>query len=306
MHNTIDPIISKISVMNEKLNEIYYFIRESKKEEDAPNFHKERYIIPKTLHEKKVIKLNEEDKTPTLIYIKDKINDTVITNIRYRNLFYRLSSLIKADKSFTNDYDLNEYINFLKEGTLISDLAGGQLSPDMCPYVLSEMQNFIDSSKSINFEGENTYHSEDIRDDIVYYETFLKYIIDNIYNMKDMILAIISVYDITGMSYREGESRNLDAFANSLFKTNIKNIFSNDGLLLYTIETYYKNMCTDMTDERVVTLSQNIKRFIELFFQNSEKTVEDVNKIIDSLNEYVTHISRQFTNSKEADSFFNE
>ena len=306
MHNTIDPIISKISVMNEKLNEIYYFIRESKKEEDVPNFHKERYIIPKTLHEKKVVKLNEEDKTPTLIYIKDKINDTVITNIRYRNLFYRLSSLIKADKSFTNDYDLNEYINFLKEGTLIADLAGGQLSPDMCPYVLSEMQNFIDSSKSINFEGENTYHSEDIRDDIVYYETFLKYIIDNIYNMKDMILAIVSVYDITGMSYREGESRNLDALANSLFKTNIKNIFSNDELLLYTIETYYKNMCTDMTDDRVVMLSQNIKRFIELFFQVTEKTVEDVNKIIDSLNEYVTHISRQFTNSKEADSFFNE
>ena len=306
MHNTIDPIISKISVMNEKLNEIYYFIRESKKEEDVPNFHKERYIIPKTLHEKKVIKLNEEDKTPTLIYIKDKINDTVITNIRYRNLFYRLSSLIKADKSFTNDYDLNEYINFLKEGTLITDLSGGQLSPDMCPYVLSEMQNFIDSSKSINFEGENTYHSEDIRDDIIYYETFLKYIIDNIYNMKDMILAIVSVYDITGMSYREGESRNLDALANSLFKTNIKNIFSNDELLLYTIETYYKNMCTDMTDDRVVMLSRNIKRFIELFFQVTEKTVEDVNKIIDSLNEYVTHISRQFTNSKEADSFFNE
>ena len=294
----IKVIREKINVMSSNISSILYEINSNLDRADC-----RYYIIPERLTEKNFIKLKRNDNTPNLTFIKDYITSRLIKdNIDFRNEFYFLASFIKSDDNI-NENDKEGYITEIHPSPLLN------LSEDKSDgsYLIYRLKQYKDTDIRLEFEGEKEYKGDSST--VEPYIAYLKFINKNLEEINDYINAAIMISDIAmdnpkALKYNYENSRNV--ILNTLIHTNIKDLYMNEDLLQYTIENFYQIMCTGLSDTGIETMVYNLKQYTDLFIQAMEKNIRDIDYAVNKLGEFISHITKQFTNTENANAYFDK
>lgn len=292
MKTKINDLTYEIEEMVSTIRQIIFFCKDISETT--------KFKIPKNISEKNFIRLfKSSETTPNLLYIKNLLTRNVEDNILLRNDFLWLKSFIKADKDLTKESDIMEYVKDIEASSLLCM----SISKNEYTYVRYNTKEYNERVLSIEFDGvKETLISENDMQSLVAYLCFI------MSTLEDMILYIKSMLSIEDLLtiYKTGilsSSETVDKLLNLLIGTNIKNLYDGD-LLQYTIENYYKKMCTDVTDEGVENIVYNMKKYVESFEEAMRKSIRDTNYIVNKLGEFINHITMQFINTENVDEYF--